>query len=97
MDMLILGGTQWLGRRLAQEAIARGHRVTSLARGEAGAVADGAVFVRGDRSLPGAYDEVGLHEWDAVIEDRVLGSQADSMFLEDLEQSKEITIRMAPR
>lgn len=68
MDMLILGGTQWLGRRLAQEAIARGHRVTSLARGEAGAVADGAVFVRGDRSLPGAYDEVALHEWDAVID-----------------------------
>jgi hypothetical protein len=31
-----------------------------------------------------------------VIEDRVLGSQAEAMFLEDLDQSKEITIRMAP-
>jgi cardiolipin synthase A/B len=34
-------------------------------------------------------------ELDAVIEDRVLGAQAEAMFLEDLEQSKEITIRMA--
>jgi cardiolipin synthase A/B len=34
-------------------------------------------------------------ELDAVIEDRVLGTQAEAMFLEDLEQSKEITITMA--
>jgi len=31
-------------------------------------------------------------ELDAVIEDRVLGTQAETMFLEDLEQSKEITM-----
>ena len=68
MDILILGGTQWLGRRLAQEALARGHRVTSLARGEAGSVAAGSVFARGDRSQAGAYDEVARHEWDAVID-----------------------------
>ncbi|WP_173921387.1 NAD-dependent epimerase/dehydratase family protein [Agromyces sp. Marseille-P2726] len=68
MDILILGGTQWLGRRLAQQAIARGHRVTSLARGEAGAAADGSVLVRADRSRPGAYDEVVRHDWDAVID-----------------------------
>jgi cardiolipin synthase len=46
------------------------------------------------------YNPLGIainFELDAVIEDRVLGSQAESMFLEDLEQSKEITIRMAPR
>lgn len=46
------------------------------------------------------YNPLGIainFELDAVIEDRVLGAQAESMFLEDLEQSKEITIRMAPR
>ncbi|MBT2517854.1 NAD-dependent epimerase/dehydratase family protein [Streptomyces sp. ISL-90] len=68
MDLLILGGTQWLGRELAKAAIERGHRVTCLARGEAGEVPSGAVFVRGDRSLPGAYDEVARHKWDAVID-----------------------------
>ena len=31
-------------------------------------------------------------ELDAVIEDRVLGTQAEAMFLEDLEQSREITM-----
>jgi cardiolipin synthase len=44
------------------------------------------------------YNPLGIainFELDAVIEDRILGAQAESMFLEDLEQSKEIT--MAPR
>ena len=44
------------------------------------------------------YNPLGLainFELDAVIEDRVLGTQAEAMFLEDLEQSKEITINMA--
>jgi 2'-hydroxyisoflavone reductase len=68
MDILILGGTQWLGRELAKDAIRRGHRVTCLARGEGGAVADGAVFVAADRSQPGAYDLVVEQEWDAVID-----------------------------
>ncbi|WP_350348751.1 NAD-dependent epimerase/dehydratase family protein [Agromyces sp. G08B096] len=68
MDLLILGGTQWVGRALAAEALARGHAVTCLARGEAGEVAPGADLVVADRTQPGAYDAVVDREWDAVID-----------------------------
>lgn len=70
MDLLILGGTQWLGRALAQEALARGHRVTCVARGEAGAVAPGAHLVVADRDEAGtaAYDGVAGRDWGAVID-----------------------------
>ena len=33
MDLLILGGTVFLGRHLARVALARGHRVTLFHRG----------------------------------------------------------------
>ncbi|WP_308797420.1 NAD-dependent epimerase/dehydratase family protein [Agromyces silvae] len=68
MKLLILGGTAWLGRALAADAVRRGHRVTCLARGEAGDSADGAELVTADRSQAGAYDAVADRDWDAVID-----------------------------
>lgn len=66
--MLVLGGTSWVGGRIVDEALARGHDVTCLARGESGQVPAGAHFVPGDRTGPGAYDAVADRRWDLVID-----------------------------
>ncbi|WP_104196253.1 NAD-dependent epimerase/dehydratase family protein [Cryobacterium sp. M15] len=65
---LILGGTAWLGREIAEQLAVQGHDVTCLARGESGAVPRGVTFVRSDRRLPGAYDLVAGEAWDEIIE-----------------------------
>ncbi|HEX7745536.1 MAG TPA: NAD-dependent epimerase/dehydratase family protein [Micromonosporaceae bacterium] len=68
MRTLVLGGTAWLGGYVATTALAAGHRVTCLARGEAGAAPPGVDFVRADRDRPDAYGEVADDEWDVVID-----------------------------
>lgn len=69
MRVLVLGGTAWLGRTVAHEAVARGHDVTCAARGSDAPPA-GVTFVRVDRD-----DEEGLTaatglagRWDAVVD-----------------------------
>jgi nucleoside-diphosphate-sugar epimerase len=68
MRTLILGGTAWLGGRLATTALERGHDVTCLARGTAGSVPEGARLVGADRADPAAYDAVSGLDWDEVID-----------------------------
>lgn len=68
MDILVLGGTAWLGSEVVRAAVERGHAVTALARGESGPAPAGSAFVRADRTRPGAYEEVAGRDWDAVVD-----------------------------
>lgn len=67
-QMLVLGGTSWVGGQIAHEAVVRGHDVTCLARGESGDAPGAVTFVQADRSRPGAYDEVVDRRWDMVVD-----------------------------
>lgn len=68
MRILVLGGTAWVGREVATSALAAGHDVTCLARGESGDWADGIRVVRADRERNDAYDEVAHEHWDGVVD-----------------------------
>jgi 2'-hydroxyisoflavone reductase len=67
MRVLVLGGTQFLSRATAAEAVARGHEVTCAARGVSGAEPQGARFVRLDRGRPDWSALIG-QPWDVVID-----------------------------
>lgn len=67
MRLLVLGGTVFLSRAVAQEAVRRGHDVTCACRGESGPVPEGAEHVVWDRSGPVPTDLLNA-EFDAVVD-----------------------------
>jgi 2'-hydroxyisoflavone reductase len=69
MRLLILGGTWFLGRTLAEQALARGWHVTTFSRGRSGHDVTGTEVVRGDRSnTPDIEALAAAGQWDAVID-----------------------------
>ena len=68
MQLLVLGGTRFLGHAVAAEAVSRGFDVTCLARGEAGTAPVGARFVTGDRDTDRGLEAVDGTRWDAVVD-----------------------------
>jgi nucleoside-diphosphate-sugar epimerase len=86
MRILVMGGTWFLGRAVAEEALRRGWQVTTFTRGRSGDPSPGAVAVHGDRLV--AQDLARLAAagpWDAVVDtsaselaprDVLMGAQA---------------------
>lgn len=67
-QVLVLGGTAWLGARVATTWSAAGAQVTCLARGTSNPAPHGTRFVRADRTATDAYDAVADQDWDEVVE-----------------------------
>ena len=65
--VLILGGTEFVGRAFVDEALARGHDVTVLNRGTR-APAAGVTSIVGDRTRSTGLDALGAGEWDVVVD-----------------------------
>ncbi len=81
MDILIIGGTQFIGRFMIETALARGHRVTLFNRGRTNpGLFPQVEKLRGDRD--GALDALRGRTWDAVIDNcgyvpRIVRQSAD--------------------
>ncbi|MEU4200664.1 NAD-dependent epimerase/dehydratase family protein [Streptomyces sp. NPDC045470] len=67
MKLLILGGTEFVGRAVTEAALARGWQVTVFHRGQHEAP-PGASVVRGDRTDPATLTALADGTWDAVVD-----------------------------
>lgn len=69
MELLVLGGTRFVGRAVVEAAVARGWQVTGLHRGVTGTLPDGAEPLLADRTDPAALAAaLGDRSWDAVLD-----------------------------
>ena len=67
LNLLVLGGTRFLGRHLAAQALARGHRLTLLHRGLSGA----GLFPEAEHRIADRDGDLALlahGKWDAAID-----------------------------
>lgn len=67
MRVLVLGGTEFVGRAFVDEALALGWEVTVFNRGSHAPPA-GVTALRGDRSAPGGLAALEHGEWDVVVD-----------------------------
>ncbi|MFI7150726.1 NAD-dependent epimerase/dehydratase family protein [Nonomuraea sp. NPDC050022] len=85
MRVLVIGGTRFLGRTIVEEALARGHQVTTFNRGQSGADLPGVEAIRGDREVTADLERLADgHAWDFVVDTsgyvpRVVGESARAL------------------
>lgn len=65
--LLVLGGTEFVGRAVVEEALSRGWDVTVFHRGKHEALA-GVEVLHGDRTEPGGLAALETGEWDYVVD-----------------------------
>ncbi len=68
MRLLVLGGTSFLSKQIARDALARGHEVVCAARGQSGPAPEGAQLAIIDRDQPGALEPLTGERFDAVVD-----------------------------
>ncbi|SFU66532.1 Nucleoside-diphosphate-sugar epimerase [Methylobacterium sp. 174MFSha1.1] len=68
MRLLVLGGTQFLGRAIAAHALGLGHAVTCAARGLSGAAPPGARFIAVDRDRADGLAGLARERFDAAVD-----------------------------
>lgn len=69
MKILVLGGTWFLGRAVAQTALNRGWEVSIFNRGRSGSAPEEARTVRGDRTAAADLARLAAEgPWDAVVD-----------------------------
>jgi 2'-hydroxyisoflavone reductase len=68
LDILVLGGTGFIGPHLVSYAVSRGHRITIFTRGRHTAdLPESVIHLEGDRN--GGLDALRGKRWDAVVDD----------------------------
>jgi 2'-hydroxyisoflavone reductase len=72
MRLLVLGGTRFLGRAIVDEAIRRGHDVTTFSRGLSGEPRPGAEALHGDRTSFEDLLRLAVRDFDAAIDTSVI-------------------------
>jgi 2'-hydroxyisoflavone reductase len=69
MKILVIGGTAFLGRAIVEEALRRGHEVTTFNRGKSATDVPGVETVRGDREVRADLERlVDGRTWDVVVD-----------------------------
>ncbi|MEU5299782.1 NAD-dependent epimerase/dehydratase family protein [Streptomyces noursei] len=69
ISVLVMGGSHFLGRAVAVEALRRGWSVAVFNRGKTGRNPDGTHAIQGDRTNPKDLERLaGIGPWDAVID-----------------------------
>jgi nucleoside-diphosphate-sugar epimerase len=68
MEILVLGGTAFLSRAVAELGVARGHNVTTFNRGQTGPPVAGARAITGDRADPQDLSKLAGASFDLVFD-----------------------------